>query len=193
MHYMAQQTDASRSMTCRHCGLTTLVPVLSSKQKAHCPRCDHTLTGFSADWVDKILALSCSALFLLILSLSFSFLSFDINGMKTSITLASVVATLADQAYLGLAILIFIVCIILPASVLLMLSYWTLAIKFDLRVYAAQAQIKLCFACLKWCMPEVWSQRGQWAFCLDDSTGTSVVNPQWRHVIDLLASVCCAI
>ena len=153
---MAQQTDASRSMTCRHCGLTTLVPVLSSKQKAHCPRCDHTLTGFSADWVDKILALSCSALFLLILSLSFSFLSFDINGMKTSITLASVVATLADQAYLGLAILIFIVCIILPASVLLMLSYWTLAIKFDLRVYAAQAQIKLCFACLKWCMPEVF-------------------------------------
>lgn len=153
---MMQHADDSRSVTCRHCGLHTLVPVLSPKQKAHCPRCNHTLTVLSANWVDKILALSLSALFLLVLSLSFSFLSFDINGMKTSITLASVVASLADQAYLGLAVLIFTVCIILPAGVISMLLFWMLAIKFGLGVRAAQTQVKLCFAFLKWCMPEVF-------------------------------------
>lgn len=153
---MVQQADASRSMTCSHCGLTTLVPVLSPKQKAHCPRCDHTLTTLSSNWVDKVLALSLSALLLLVLSLSFSFLSFDINGMKTSITLMSVIATLADQAYLGLAALILTVSILLPAGVILLLLVWTLAIKFEFGLHATQTQIKWCFIFLKWCMPEVF-------------------------------------
>ncbi|MBM6551576.1 paraquat-inducible protein A [Marinomonas ostreistagni] len=126
------------------------------KQKAHCPRCDHVLTMLQPNWAEKMLALSCSALLLLVLALTFSFLSFDINGLKTSITLFSVVETLAEQMYLGLAILIFTVCIALPGCVLVMLVMWGIAIKWQLGVTAAQAQIRWCFSFLKWCMPEVF-------------------------------------
>lgn len=153
---MVQNADASKSVTCRHCGLNTLVPILSPKQKAHCPRCDHILTSFTSNWIDKVLALSLSAMLLLILSLSFYFLSFDVNGMKTSVTLISVVDSMEDQGYLALAVLIFILCIILPIGVISMLLFWMLAIKFGFGVRAAQAQVKLCFAFLKWCMPEVF-------------------------------------
>ena len=152
----AQGSGENRMIPCKGCGLQTLVPSLEPNQTAYCPRCGHKLTSLKQNWVDKVLALGLSALLLLLLSISFNFLSFSSNGLETSITLISEVETLIAQNNLSLAAVILFVCILLPACVLLLLCAWMLSIKFGIGLRATKAQIALCFNFIIWCMPEVF-------------------------------------
>lgn len=157
MHKLgAQSSDEGKVISCKGCGLNTHVPMLQANQTAYCPRCGHKLTSLKQNWVDKVLALGLSGLVLLVLSVCFDFLSFASNGLETSITLLSEVETLIKQDYLGLAAVILFVCLLLPASVLLLLCSWMLSIKFGLGIRATKAQISLCFNFIIWCMPEVF-------------------------------------
>ncbi|WP_067210200.1 paraquat-inducible protein A [Marinomonas aquimarina] len=152
----APGSNDTRVISCNGCGLDAQVPHLAPNQTAYCPRCGHKLTSLKHNWIDKVLALGLSGLVLLALSVSFDFLSFSSNGLTTSITLISEVETLIQQDYLGLAGVILFVCILLPASVLLLLCAWMLAIKFGVGLRATKAQIAICFNFIIWCMPEVF-------------------------------------
>lgn len=152
----AQSSGVSNVIVCKGCGLQTHVPQLEPNQTAYCPRCGHKLTALKHNWVDKVLALGLSSFLLLLLSVSFNFLSFSSNGLETSISLISEVETLIEQNYLGLAGVILFVCILLPASVLLLLCAWMLSLKFGIGLRATKAQISLCFNFIIWCMPEVF-------------------------------------
>lgn len=150
------ERSAGVAVACGQCGLISHVPPLEPHHKANCPRCGHTLSALKSGWVDKVCALSVASLLLLVLSISFTFLTFHVNGMEQSISLLSVIETLTEQGYLGLSAIVLFVCIGLPASVMCMLLVWMMSIKMGFGLSAAKAQIQLCFNVIKWCMPEVF-------------------------------------
>ncbi len=66
---------------CEECGLVTELPVLTGGQKASCPpRCGHTLAKHISQPLQRPLSYGVACLIMLILSISFPFMSFSVQG-----------------------------------------------------------------------------------------------------------------
>lgn len=111
---------------CDECGLITNVPLLSQAQTAQCPRCGHTLTQTPQKPYQTAVALTISCLILLVLSLTFPFMSFSVQGMTQEITLLNAAKMLGEFQNVLLAILLFTTVILFPAlyiTILLFVSF----------------------------------------------------------------------
>lgn len=101
---------------CDECGLITNVPLLSQAQTAQCPRCGHTLTQTPQKPYQTAVALTISCLILLVLSLTFPFMSFSVQGMTQEITLLNAAKMLGEFQNVLLAILLFTTVILFRRS-----------------------------------------------------------------------------
>ncbi|MDC8831783.1 paraquat-inducible protein A [Alteromonas gilva] len=95
------------------------IPNLQSKQRALCPRCNHTLSIYHRNDVSLALSLAISALIFLLLSLPFNFLTFRANGQFNSIDLPGGLNMLIEQDYVSLALITGLATLVLPGLVLL--------------------------------------------------------------------------
>lgn len=106
---------------CPSCDLIIEIPDINAKQVALCPRCNHKIRGVNVNHDIEIVALSFSALLMLLSSMFYPFISFSSNGITQTITLPDAARILFnyDSDLLGLFIDISI--IILPMSLLIIL------------------------------------------------------------------------
>lgn len=111
----------SKEIACHGCDLLVDVSHLQDGQGASCPRCGCFLTRRRDDIFSRVMALTTSALILLILANSYSFLSFSSSGLESVITLAETPGTLWKYGMRTVAVLVSAFIIVIPAVVLVLM------------------------------------------------------------------------
>lgn len=148
-------------ISCEECGLVVAVPELLSGQKAHCPRCEHMLTQAIARPNQRAIAYASACLIMLLLSLSFPFMSFSFQGLTQEMTLLNAAQMLDQYQNSLLAILLVTTVIILPLIYMSLILYlYFMAARHAPSIEAAKGHIKflckLLFAIEPWLMVDVF-------------------------------------
>ncbi|WJG24047.1 paraquat-inducible protein A [Vibrio furnissii] len=112
---MSNQPNARQLISCEECGLVVRIPDIEPGQKAQCPRCAHALTKVNAKPYQSVIAVSSACLIMLVLSISFPFMSFSVKGLSQEITLLHAAKMLAEFQNVLLGSLLLATVIILPA------------------------------------------------------------------------------
>jgi paraquat-inducible protein A len=108
-------------IACHGCDLLVDVGELEHGTRAYCPRCSHFLTRYQRDAMSRVLAYTLAAIILLVLSLSFPFLSFGASGLESVMTLREAPGSLWQYGMHFLAFLVGAFIILIPALILLLL------------------------------------------------------------------------
>ncbi len=112
---MNTQPNSQQLISCEECGLVVRIPDIEQGQKAQCPRCSHSLTRVNARPYQSVIAVSSACLIMLVLSISFPFMSFSVQGLSQEITLLHAARMLAEFKNVLLGILLLATVIALPA------------------------------------------------------------------------------
>lgn len=110
-------------IACEECGLVVELPHIADGQKARCHRCHHTLYTQISMPFQRPFAYGIACLIMLILSVSFPFMSFSVQGAKQSITLMHAVEMLKHFENSLLAILLLLTVVVLPAAYITAMLY----------------------------------------------------------------------
>lgn len=105
--------------TCEACDFVHRVPPLQKGERFRCTHCGHVLLTLNKRVSARILSVGLSALLMLVLSLSFSFLGFSVNGIGRSVTLFNTLSVLLSQGYLILGAIISLALFVFPLVYLL--------------------------------------------------------------------------
>ena len=108
-------------IACHGCDLLVEVANLQDGQSATCPRCGGFLTRFRSDAFSRVLAFTSAAMILLVLSNTYSFLSFAASGLESVMTLWQTPLALWNYGMPEVAVLVAAFIIIIPAVILVML------------------------------------------------------------------------
>jgi paraquat-inducible protein A len=112
--------DHKHQHACLECDLLITMPdVISHRTNVHCPRCDHSIAFGHNNARQYILAMTITALILMIVACSFSFISFSSSGQVRTINLLQTFTELYAQEYYFVAILVFAFIILLPTLYLI--------------------------------------------------------------------------
>lgn len=123
---MSKQQAPDILIGCEECGLVTELPAMRDGQKASCPRCGHVLAKQISQPYQRPLSYGVACLIMLVLSVSFPFMSFSVQGISQEISLLHAAEMLNIFQNTLLAALLLLTVVILPAiyiSILLYL-YW---------------------------------------------------------------------
>lgn len=112
-----------RIRICRRCDLVLALPPLTQGEQAVCPRCQHHLAERQAEPVISVVAWSLTALLLLLLALSFDYVSFSASGVGHTIALFDTVYGMLQHGQPAVALLLSLTMVLLPALYLLNLIY----------------------------------------------------------------------
>jgi paraquat-inducible protein A len=110
-----------------------MLPILSGWQTAVCRRCEGTLAGPATGRVDAPLALSASALALLVPASIWPLMTVSSLGAQRQSWLETCVTALWDQGFASLAALVAVFSIVLPCVYLGALVWVLTALRFDWR------------------------------------------------------------
>lgn len=110
-------------IACQECGLVVEATALDEGQKLLCPRCRHRLTFRVLQPSQRVVAYSVSCLMMLILSISFPFMSFSVKGLSQEITLFHAVEMLDQFKYFLIAFVLLATVLILPAIYISLILY----------------------------------------------------------------------
>ena len=144
------------TLVCEQCHTSAHIPSLAHRQRAVCPVCNHTLVSHRNNSSENMIAYASSAIVLLLLSLSFNFLTFKASGQKHSIDLPSGIAVLIQQDYLSLAIITGLATILLPGMVLIGILLLSLAQYRDHRPSYLPRILKMVTTLMPWSMAEIF-------------------------------------
>jgi len=111
----------SGDIACHGCDLLVNVAGLRHGQTATCPRCGNVLTRVREDAYGRGIAYAISALILLVMANSYSFLSFAASGLESVITLRQTPRALWEQGMPEVALLVAAFIIFIPAIVLVLM------------------------------------------------------------------------
>ncbi|WP_226832834.1 paraquat-inducible protein A, partial [Acidithiobacillus sulfurivorans] len=99
---------------CPDCGLIQRLPPLQGRGKLACPRCGHIMERTSGRSINAAMAMTLSALFLLIPANFLPLLSVDIFGVHHQSVLASGIWGVAAQGWPVVAVILALELLILP-------------------------------------------------------------------------------
>ncbi|MFY8275225.1 PqiA/YebS family transporter subunit [Pseudoalteromonas sp. SSDWG2] len=109
-------------IACSHCDyIASIEEPLSANHVAHCPQCHSVLLKSSDNNDTQVVALSISAVVLLLSSVFYPFLSFSSNGLTQTITLPDAGRMLFNYDSAALGVFIDLSIIALPLLMLLLL------------------------------------------------------------------------
>ncbi|MET2897735.1 paraquat-inducible protein A [Vibrio rotiferianus] len=112
---MSLQPNSRQLIACEECGLVVHIPDIEQGQKAKCPRCEHALTKVNTKPYQSVIAISVACLIMLVLSVSFPFMSFSVQGLSQEITLMHAAKMLAEFHNALLGALLLATVVVLPA------------------------------------------------------------------------------
>ena len=141
---------------CPNCDLIIDIPRVAVKQMAVCPHCHSKLCVANVNYDSRIVALSVSALFMLLSSMFYPFISFSSNGITQTITLPDAARILFnyDSDMLGLFIDISIIG--LPMTLLAILVPLHLGVLKVIPQKIARRLLKFTLALEPWIMSEIF-------------------------------------
>ncbi|TMO47631.1 MULTISPECIES: paraquat-inducible protein A [unclassified Pseudoalteromonas] len=141
---------------CPSCDLVVEIPHLSAKQVAVCPHCKTKLSSSQANQDSAVVALSLSAILMLLSSMFYPFLSFSSSGITQTITLPDAARILFnyDNDFLGLFIDISIIG--LPMLLLVLIIPLHLGLLKILPYQWGKRLLKTTFALQPWIMSEIF-------------------------------------
>ena len=143
-------------IACHSCDLLVNVSALNEGEKATCPRCGTYLTRIKSDAVDRALAYAVAAVILLVLSLSFPFLSFSASGLESVMTLAATPGALYRNGMEVVAVLVAAFIILIPALVLVLQIAICLPVRNGRMRPWLKPVAKFMFNIQNWSMVEVF-------------------------------------
>jgi paraquat-inducible protein A len=141
---------------CPSCDLVIEIPHLSAKQVAICPHCNTKLSASQANQDSMVIALSLSAIVMLLSSMFYPFLSFTSSGITQTITLPDAARILFnyDNDFLGLFIDTSIIG--LPLLLLVLIIPLHLGLLKALPYQWGKRLLKITFALEPWIMSEIF-------------------------------------
>jgi paraquat-inducible protein A len=141
---------------CSCCDLIINIPRFNEKQVALCPHCRHKLSAADVNRDSRVVALSFSALLMLLSGMFYPFISFSSNGITQTITLPDAARILFnyDSEILGLFIDLSIIA--LPMSLLVILIPLHLGVLKALPEAIARRLLKFTLALEPWIMSEIF-------------------------------------
>ena len=143
-------------ISCESCGLLHADEVLAPGHKAHCSRCGGQIAKASRSPIEGTLALTLTALILLVLTNTFVFLRFSLEGQVQENTIATGVVGLWLYGQWGLAFLILFTTILAPALRLLGLLYVLLPLSFGRVPDGVAAILRFQEGLVSWAMLDVY-------------------------------------
>jgi len=143
-------------VACGHCDLLMDAPKISEGQFAMCPRCGHKISRLRPKLMSQLTAFSLTALILLGLANLFSFITLNLNGNISEITLWQSAFDLYFAQYKYLAVIVFMVITVLPAIVIGLLLFFIAMIKLNIRWQGLSNVLRLIFSLMPWAMAEVF-------------------------------------
>lgn len=146
----------SKLIACHGCDLLVDVVDLQHGDRAYCPRCGHFLTRYRVDATSRVLAFSLASMILLVVSLSYPFLSFGASGLESVMTLGATPGSLWDYGMHVLAIMVAAFIILIPAFILLLAVAIGLPLSIGWNAPWLRAAAKLVFELETWAMVEVF-------------------------------------
>lgn len=146
----------SNLIACHGCDLLVDVGELEHNARAYCPRCGHFLTRYQRDAMSRVLAYTLGAIILLVLSLSFPFLSFGASGLESVMTLREAPGSLWQYGMHFLAFMVAGFIILIPAFILLLLIAISAPLLMGWNAPWLHASAKIIFELENWAMVEVF-------------------------------------
>ncbi len=143
-------------IACHTCDLLVDVSDLDDGATADCPRCGSYLTRYRSDANRRVLAYTSASLVLLVLALSFPFLSFAASGLESIMTLPQTARALWDNGMHLVAGLVAAFIIVIPAVVLFLLLSVCLPLYSGRPVRGLRWSAHLLFELYNWAMVEVF-------------------------------------
>jgi paraquat-inducible protein A len=143
-------------IACHECDLLHRVQPLPRKSKARCRRCGALLYVNSTDAVTRPLALAITGLLLLIIANLYPFLSLESQGTVLQTTLITGTIILSRQSMTGLALLVLLTSMLIPAVLLGALTYVLGPMKGNRHLPAAPRVFRLALSLRPWSMTEVF-------------------------------------
>jgi paraquat-inducible protein A len=142
---------------CHECALTVRMPVLNEREKALCPRCGCTLSIAHKNLINRLLALSLTALIFMTMTLPFEFLSFQANGIGSRFTIAGSFELLFEDQHYLLAITLLFTAYVIPAVILIAFVYLLIKHKMNSKMVMFDSHLfHFLFKLLPWGMVEIF-------------------------------------
>jgi paraquat-inducible protein A len=143
-------------IACEFCDLMHEVPQLEPGKKAYCARCSGLLAKAMRDPVDGLLALTLSALVLLVLANIFPFLHFSLEGQTQENRIITGVIGLWVAGQAGLAALILFTTVLAPALRTLGLLYVILPLELGIVPPGVSQALRFQEGLVSWAMLDVY-------------------------------------
>ncbi len=152
----ARASSATVRVACPSCDLLYDVGALQDHETARCSRCNHFLTTYKADELDRVLCYSISGLIALVVSCLFPFMQFSRSGLESTMTLPQTALALWQNGMPEMSIMVGAFIILIPAAVLLLLVILTWTLKRGIPAPWLKDVARLIFHSQNWAMVEVF-------------------------------------
>ncbi|MDX2350394.1 MAG: paraquat-inducible protein A [Porticoccus sp.] len=143
-------------IACPSCDLVFDVSSLNDGETARCSRCQHFLTTYRADELNRVMAYTISSLILLILACSYPFLELESSGLKSMMTLPETASKLWQYDMQGLAFIVASFIIFLPAFILILVLALVGALIMEWRYSWLRPVGRLIYTLQNWAMVDVF-------------------------------------
>ncbi|BDH46459.1 paraquat-inducible protein A [Salmonella enterica subsp. enterica serovar Choleraesuis] len=151
---MCEHHHTGKYILCPHCDLMVALPVLDSGHKAECPRCDTTLTTSWDALRQRPTAYALAALFMLLLANLFTFITMNVAGVSSQITLPRIPTIMVSDDYASLATFFMLFVQMIPAFCLVVILLLVNRVRMSEGLRRNLARV--LFALKNWGMAEIF-------------------------------------
>lgn len=116
-------------LACHECDLVHRIPQVPARAAARCIRCGAVLLRAKVNSIDRTIAFALAGIVLFVVACSFPFLGMENAGIVQETALFTGIYNLYMQKMTGLASLVLLTCVLIPASQMLGLLYIMIPLK----------------------------------------------------------------
>ncbi|MFP6656484.1 MAG: paraquat-inducible protein A [Myxococcota bacterium] len=153
---MRELRDMVTLIGCHYCAGVVEEPWVPDGGSAVCLRCGRRLFRRSPKTVEITLALTVSAAILFVVANAYPFLAFEMQGLRSQMSLISGVLALWEQGQYVVSVLVFLTTMLAPAGQIILLLYVLAPIHFDLARPGAATAFRWVQRFQPWSMMEVF-------------------------------------
>jgi paraquat-inducible protein A len=141
---------------CHECDLLQREPILPSGGVARCRRCNAVLFRHALDSVDRGLAFTLGAATLFIIANIFPIVGLEVQGISNATSLYGAVGTIWKNDMEGVAALVFVTTILVPAMELSLMLYVLLPLKLGQMPQGLAQILRVLQSVRPWSMTQVF-------------------------------------
>jgi len=146
----------AKDMACPDCDLLVALPALAHGERATCPRCGAFLTRYCENAHARAISYATTALILLVLANSYSFLAFSSSGLESDMTLWQTPGALWNYGMVAVALIVGAFILVIPALVLALLLILCIPLALNRHYPWLVPAARAVFLTRNWAMVEVF-------------------------------------